>query len=181
MFNFAQQTLNKTTMSTREFTNLIVAQQSFLNQLAFKLTRSSEDAADLLQDTVFKALKNKDKYQEGTNLKGWLYTIMRNTFINNYRKKKNQNTFIDDSENKYFINSKEADKESYTDAGVDREYMMKQIESVDRHYVETFMMYYNGYKYEEIAEMLHIPLGTVKSRIFLARRKLMDKLKDLRN
>ncbi len=167
-------------MSTREFTNLIVAQQSFLSQLAYKLTRSTEDSADLIQDTMFKALKNKDKYQDGTNLKGWLYTIMRNTFINNYRKKKNQNTFIDDSENKYFINSKEADKESSTDRGVDREFMMRQIESVDRHYVDTFMMYYNGYKYEEIAEKLQIPLGTVKSRIFLARRKLMDKLKELR-
>jgi len=167
-------------MSTREFTNLIVAQQSFLSQLAYKLTRSTEDSADLIQDTMFKALKNKDKYQDGTNLKGWLYTIMRNTFINNYRKKKNQNTFIDDSENKYFINSKEADKESLTDRGVDREFMMRQIESVDRHYVDTFMMYYNGYKYEEIAEQLQIPLGTVKSRIFLARRKLMDKLKELR-
>ena len=105
---------------------------------------------------------------------------MKNTFINAYRKKKNQNTFVDETDNKYFINMGETEKSVQTDAVVDREYMMKQINSVEKTYVETFMMYYNGYKYEEIAEILEIPLGTVKSRIFLARRKMMDKLKDYR-
>jgi RNA polymerase sigma-70 factor (ECF subfamily) len=167
-------------MSTIEFNRLIVSHQQFLSQLAMKLTKSVDDAEDLLQDTLFKALKNKEKYQEGTNLKGWLYTIMKNTFINNYRKKKVQNTFIDETDNKYFINSREAEKESRTDSRVDRDYLMRQIDSVDTHYVDTFMMHYNGYKYEEIAEILDIPLGTVKSRIFLARRKMMEKLMDYR-
>ncbi len=167
-------------MSTIEFNNLIVAHRSFLNQLALKLTKSVDDADDLIQDTLFKALKNQDKYQEGTNLKGWLYTIMKNTFINNYRKRKLQNTFVDETDNKYFINSQEADREAETDTLVDHEYLMKQIETVDKHYLDTFMMHYNGYKYEEIAEIMGIPLGTVKSRIFLARRKMMDKLMDYR-
>jgi RNA polymerase sigma-70 factor, ECF subfamily len=167
-------------MSTTEFSELIVSHKSFLNQLAMKLTKSVDDSDDLIQDTLFKALKNKDKYQDGTNLKGWLYTIMKNTFINNYRKKKMQNTFVDETENKYFINSKESDKDSNTDYRVDHQYLMKQIDSIDKHYVDTFMMHYNGYKYEEIAEILGIPLGTVKSRIFLARKKMMDKLMDYR-
>ena len=154
-------------MSTIEFNRLIVSHQEFLNQLAMKLTKSVDDAEDLLQDTLFKALKNKDKYQEGTNLKGWLYTIMKNTFI-------------DETDNKYFINSREAEKDARTDSRVDRDYLMRQIDSVDKHYVDTFMMHYNGYKYEEIAEILDIPLGTVKSRIFLARRKMMEKLMDYR-
>ena len=180
MFNFGYVKIKQEAMSTIEFNRLIVSHQQFLNQLAMKLTKSVDDAEDLLQDTLFKALKNKDKYQEGTNLKGWLYTIMKNTFINNYRKKKVQNTFIDETDNKYFINSKEAEKEARTDSRVDHDYLMRQIESVDKHYVDTFMMHYNGYKYEEIAEILDIPLGTVKSRIFLARRKMMEKLMDYR-
>lgn len=167
-------------MSKSEFGSLILSHKSFLYQLAMKLTKSTEDSNDLLQETYYKALKNSEKFQEGTNIKGWLYTIMKNTFINAYRKKKNQNTFVDDTDNKYFINMKETEKTVKTDASVDQEYMMKQINSVEKTYVETFMMYYNGYKYEEIAEILGIPLGTVKSRIFLARRKMMAKLKDYR-
>ncbi len=167
-------------MSKSEFGTLILSHQSFLLQLAMKLTKSSEDSNDLMQETFFKALKNRDKFQEGTNIKGWLYTIMKNTFINAYRKKRNQNTFIDETDNKYFINLKESEKSAKTDSSIDREYMMKQINTVEKTYVETFMMYYNGYKYEEIAEIMDIPLGTVKSRIFLARKKMVEKLKDYR-
>jgi RNA polymerase sigma-70 factor (ECF subfamily) len=167
-------------MSRSKFNTMILSHESFLLQLAMKLTRSSEDSNDLLQETFFKALKNKDKFQEGTNIKGWLYTIMKNTFINAYRKRKNQNTFVDDTDNKYFLNVGEVDKTTNTDAGIDQEYLMRQIESVERTYVETFMMYYNGYKYEEISEIMDIPLGTVKSRIFLARKKMQGKLQDYR-
>ncbi len=167
-------------MPQSDFGTMILDHQSFLRQLALKLTRDSEESDDLMQETFFKALKNQDKFQQGTNIKGWLYTIMKNTFINAYRKKKNQNTFVDETDNKYFINLGETEKTVQTDAAVDREYMMNQINEVEKTYVETFMMYYNGYKYEEIAEILGIPLGTVKSRIFLARRKMMDKLQDYR-
>lgn len=159
---------------------MISTHQQFLQTLALKLTKSGDDANDLMQETFFKAIKNREKYQEGTNIKGWLYTIMKNTFINNYRKKKNQNTFVDETENKYFINSKQAEKDVRTDRLVDQSYLMRQLETVDRTYLDTFMMHYNGYKYEEIAEILDIPLGTVKSRIFLARRKMMEKLQDYR-
>ncbi len=167
-------------MSKAELGSLILSHQQFLYQLALKLTKNAEESNDLIQETYYKALKNSDKFEEGTNIKGWLYTIMKNTFINAYRKRKNQNTFVDDTDNKYFINMKETEKSAKTDATVDHEYMMKQINSVEKTYVETFMMYYNGYKYEEIAEILSIPLGTVKSRIFLARRKMMAKLQDYR-
>lgn len=167
-------------MSKSEFGTVILSHESFLLQLAMKLTRSSEDSNDLLQETYFKALKNQSKFQEGTNIKGWLYTIMKNTFINAYRKRKNQNTFVDETDNKYFLNMGETEKVATTDSVVDEEYMMKQIGSVEKTYVETFMMYYNGYKYEEISEILDIPLGTVKSRIFLARKKMQEKLQDYR-
>lgn len=165
-------------MSNAEFGVLINDHYQFLRTLALKLTKRIDDAEDLIQDTYYKAIKNQDKYKRGTNLKGWLYTIMKNTFINNYRKKKNQNTFVDDTENKYFINSKESSKSAHTDSLVDHKYILKQVQSIDDNYLEAFMMHFNGYKYEEISEILDIPLGTVKSRIFLARKKMMAKLKD---
>ena len=167
-------------MTALEFSYSLSQMSKTLQPFALKLTKDREEANDLLQETMLKAYTNRDKFAKGTNLKAWLYTIMKNTFINAYRKKKNQNTFVDETDNKYFINMGETEKSVQTDAVVDREYMMKQINSVEKTYVETFMMYYNGYKYEEIAEILEIPLGTVKSRIFLARRKMMDKLKDYR-
>jgi len=167
-------------MSTSEFGLLLDKQNGFLRQLALKLTKHFDDAEDLIQDTYYKALKNKDKYTPGTNLKGWLYTIMKNTFINNYRKSKLQNTFVDETDNKYFIDQGLNNRVAYADAEVDQEYIMKQIDSIEKNYVEAFMMHFNGYKYEEIAEILAIPLGTVKSRIFLARKKMMEKLGDQR-
>ena len=167
-------------MSTAEFGNVLDQQNQFLKQLALKLTKHLDDAEDLIQDTYFKALKNQDKYEQGTNLKGWLYTIMRNTFINNYRKKKVQNTFVDETENNYFIDQGINNRVEQADHNVDQDYIMKQIDSIEKNYVEAFMMHYNGYKYEEIAEILDIPLGTVKSRIFLARKKMMEKLADQR-
>lgn len=167
-------------MSTAEFGHLLDKQNSFLRQLALKLTKHFDDAEDLIQDTYYKALKNKDKYTPGTNLKGWLYTIMKNTFINNYRKAKLQNTFVDETDNKYFIDQGLNNRVEFADAEVDQEYIMKQIDSIEKNYVEAFMMHFNGYKYEEIAEILSIPLGTVKSRIFIARKKMMEKLEDHR-
>lgn len=167
-------------MSTAEFGQLIDREHDFLTQLAMKLTKKEADAQDLIQDTYYKALKNKDKFATGTNLKGWLYTIMKNTFINNYRRKKQQNTFVDETESQYFLNSKETTYGANSDSNVDQEYIMKQIDSIEKHYTEAFFMHYEGYKYEEIAEHFNIPLGTVKSRIFLARKKMMEKLADQR-
>jgi RNA polymerase sigma-70 factor (ECF subfamily) len=167
-------------MSTAEFGLLLDQQNQFLRQLALKLTKHMEDAEDLIQETYFKALKHQDKYTQGTNLKGWLYTIMKNTFINNYRKKKVQNTFIDETDNSFFIDQGINNRVERADRNVDQEYIMKQIDSIEKNYVEAFMMHFNGYKYEEIAEILGIPLGTVKSRIFLARKKMMAKLHDQR-
>jgi len=167
-------------MSTAEFGVILDNQNDFLKQLALKLTKQLDDAEDLMQDTYYKALKNQDKYEQGTNLKGWLYTIMRNTFINNYRKKKVQNTFVDETDNNYFIDQGINNRVDHADRNVDQEYIMRQIDTIEKNYVEAFMMHYNGYKYEEIAEILDIPLGTVKSRIFLARKKMMEKLADQR-
>ena len=163
-------------MSTAEFGTLINQQDAFLMQLAMKLSKRIEEAEDLIQETYFKALKNKDKYEQGTNLKGWLYTIMKNTFINSYRRKKYQNTHFDETENQYYLNSAYEKSGRKTDGSADHDYVMKQVEALEDNYRIAFMMHYEGYKYDEIAEHLDIPLGTVKSRIFLARKKLSSKL-----
>ena len=158
----------------------IYQHQQFLRALAYKLTRHSEDAEDLVQETFFKAIKNQTKYQPGTNLRGWLYTILKNTFINNYRKKKNQNTYLDDSENQYVLGGMMANREDEADSPYEMTNIKDRIELVESTYLDAFMMYFNGYKYEEIANHMVIPLGTVKSRIFLARRKMIEQLRGIR-
>ena len=172
--------LNKTEVQSESFGPQIFQHEQFLRGLAMKLTRHAEDAEDLVQETFYKAIKNQSKYQEGTNLRGWLYTILKNTFINNYRKKKNQNTYADDSENQYILGGMMANREDEADSPYEMANIIERIETVERTYLDAFMMYFNGYKYEEIADQMGIPLGTVKSRIFLARRKMMEQLRGIR-
>jgi RNA polymerase sigma factor (sigma-70 family) len=92
-------------MASINFNNEVVGLQSSLKPFALKLTRDMDDAEDLIQETMFRAFSNEDKFQNGTKLKAWLYTIMKNIFINNYRKKVKRNTIVDNSDNQYFIDS----------------------------------------------------------------------------
>ena len=167
-------------MNKQEFDSLVIKQSSSLRTYAYHFTHDADDADDLVQDTMLKAITYYNKFAEGTNLKGWLYTIMKNTFINQYRKKKFQNTYSDDSENQYITTSMEASRSDEADHPAEHSYVLQQINTVEKAYLDAFMMYFNGYKYEEISDILNIPLGTVKSRIFLARKKMMEKLKDHR-
>lgn len=155
---------------------------SFLPQLkpyAIKLTRNIDDSEDLLQETVLKALSNADKFREGTNLKAWLFTIMKNIFINDYRKKVKRGTLIDTTEDQYFINSGiTATNTGETNMVTDS--ILKAIKKLSVEYRVPFMLHYNGYKYHEIAERMNLPLGTVKSRIFFARKELREVLQAYR-
>src|SRR5713226_9308072 len=92
-------------MSALEFNDMVVKHADFLKPFAITLTRDNESAKDLLQETMYRALANKDKYNVGTNIKAWLYTIMRNIFINNYRRKAKQNTIFDSTPNDFLLNS----------------------------------------------------------------------------
>jgi RNA polymerase sigma-70 factor (ECF subfamily) len=142
------------------------------------LTYNREEAQDLLQETYLKALSHRDKFVGYTNLKAWAFTIMKNTFINNYRKRQKENTHNDTTKNLYFLNlSRELsptrpDKE-YTTYEITRE-----IDSLPEEFKKPFTMFLSGYKYKEIAEGLNLKIGTVKSRIFFTRKKLMESLKD---
>jgi RNA polymerase sigma-70 factor (ECF subfamily) len=161
-------------MSTIEFKNHFDVLTSPLNAFAYNLTKNQEDAKDLYQETAFRAITNRDKFRPGTNFKAWSFTIMKNIFINNYRKKVKKNTIIDSTDNLYFINS----GTNVIDNDADRNILMDElngmIESLDESIREPFMMHYTGFKYQEIADDLDLPLGTVKSRIFFARKALKE-------
>lgn len=160
-------------------TNLMNLQANLLN-FAFMLTSNRDDAYDLLQDTTLKALDNEDKYAEGTNFKGWVFTIMRNIFINNYRRGVRAATIVDTTDNLYHLNlSQDSGIESPEDSyGVSE--ITEAINELSVEYREPFSMHVAGYKYEEIAEKLALPLGTVKSRIYYARKKLQERFVDYR-
>lgn len=167
-------------MSTIEFNNLLTSHRDFLRGFAFSFTKDSEDADDLIQDTFVKALRYKDNFREGTNIKGWLYTIMRNIFINNYKRKKFQNTITDSTDNNYFINASQDMSFDSVTTKISEKDIRAAIAQLGRDFRVPFTMFVEGYHYDEIADALGIPMGTVKSRIFHARKKLSAKLVDYR-
>jgi RNA polymerase sigma factor (sigma-70 family) len=132
----------------------------------------------LIQETLLKALTNKDKFKAGTNLKAWLYTIMRNSFINNYNKITKRSTTLDNTDQIKYLNS---DDRYVAHNAATSKFALKDInnaiEYLNDDYRTPFMMYYTGYKYLEIADKLQIPIGTVKNRIHIARKELKEKLR----
>lgn len=165
-------------MTAIEFNRQLLSYQNPLKYFALKLTADNEDAEDLLQETFLKALKYKDKFQEQTNLKAWLYTIMKNTFINNYRRAVRKKTIIDNTADDYFVNSTKKQSPISPESEYNYKEIMKTVELLNDECKIPFQMHNEGYKYKEIAEELDMPIGTVKSRIFLARKKLSAALKD---
>ena len=159
--------------------NLMNLQANLLN-FAYMLTSNRDDAYDLLQDTTLKALDNEDKYAENTNFKGWVFTIMRNIFINNYRRAGRAATVVDTTENLYHLNlCQESGIETPEGAyGVNE--ISAAIDEIADEYRIPFVMHVQGYKYNEIAEHMNLPLGTVKSLIFFARKKLQSRFADYR-
>jgi RNA polymerase sigma-70 factor (ECF subfamily) len=143
-----------------------------LRAFSLKLTGNAADADDLYQDTALRIMSNADKYQEGTNFKAWAVTIMRNIFINNYRKKVRRGTILDQTPNNYYINSGDVAVSNDGETNAAYKELLKMVSSLPDEFKRPFWMAYKGYKYDEIAEELDAPLGTIKSRIFFARRKL---------
>ena len=167
-------------MGTSKFQNDLMNLQSNMLNFAYMLTSNRDDAYDLLQDTTLKVLDNESKYAENTNFKGWVFTIMRNIFINNYRRTARAATMIDTTDNLYHLNLSqdsglESPEESYGASEIGA-----AIESFSDEYRIPFSMHVAGYKYNEIAEHMNLPLGTVKSRIFFARKKLQEQFADYR-
>lgn len=163
-------------MTKLEFSLMVQSESHPLRSYAYQLTRNVEDANDLLQETMLKAFTYHNKFSEGTNLKGWLYTIMKNSFINNYRRLVKRNTFIDTTDNTYYLDSPYHVVDNNAESKFMMKDMMEAIDTLPHDLRKTFTMNYKGFKYHEIAEILNIPIGTVKTRIFVARRLLRKKL-----
>lgn len=163
-------------MTSIEFSYSLDQLSGVLKPFALKLTRDIDDANDLLQDTMVKAYTNQDKFAEGTNLKAWLYTIMKNTFITNYQKMVRRATFVDTTDNLHYINSSATliENSAYGEFAIDDIY--QAIDKLDDIFSTPFLLYYRGFKYHEIAEKLNIPIGTVKNRIHIARKYLKEDL-----
>ncbi len=167
-------------MKTDIFKNRLLALQNNLLSFAYTLTCNRDDAYDLLQDTTIKALDSQDKYVDNTNFKGWVFTIMRNLFINNYRASMRASVVIDRSDDLYTLNlSQESGLETPEGAVTEGE-IMNALKSLAPEYREPFSMFLQGYRYAEIARHFGTPLGTIKSRIFVARKRLQGMLADLR-
>jgi RNA polymerase sigma-70 factor (ECF subfamily) len=161
-------------MTTIEFDTKFNKMSSLLHSFAYNLTKNVEDAKDLFQETAFRAMTNRDKFRDGTNFKAWLFTIMKNIFINNYRKKMKANTIIDSTDNMFYINSGKNAVSNAASSSMMMDELGQMIERLDDSIKVPFMMHYEGFKYQEIADKLELPLGTVKSRIFFARKELKD-------
>ncbi len=165
-------------METAKFKRELLEVQSELQRFAYKLTADREEANDLLQETSLKALGNMDKFTPGTNFKGWVYTIMRNIFINNYRKEVRDQIFVDQTDNLFHLNCPRELDDYVTDNDYDTKEIYRVVHGLPRDYRIPFLMHIAGFKYREIADRLGLPLGTVKSRIFFTRQQLQSLLKD---
>lgn len=163
-------------MSAVEFDQLLLNNTEFLKPFAITLTRDSEAAKDLFQETLYRALVNREKYHVGTNIKAWLYTIMRNIFINNYRRKSKQNTIFDNTPNDFLLDHNQTVVANEAITGLNLKEVQESIYELPEIFRNPFLLYFDGYKYNEIADMLGEPLGTIKSRIHFARKLLKSKI-----
>ena len=163
-------------MSNLEFNEILLTNADFLKPFAINLTRDTEAANDLYQETLYKALANHEKYNAGTNIKAWLFTIMRNIFINNYRRKAKQKTIFDNTPNEYLINLKQASISNAAESNIHIKEIKKAVHQLPEIFKTPFLLYFDGYKYNEIADVLNEPLGTIKSRIHFARKLLKEQI-----
>lgn len=169
-------------MSVRkEFENTALPHFDFVLGASLQLTRNEDDAEDLAQETFLKAYRFFHHYTPGTNIKAWLYRIMKNTFINRYRSLKRKPTQVE------LVNDGEFLEESSVPSTPESEFSERialneirlAFEILPSTYKKTLMLsIIEGYSYKEIARILHCPIGTVMSRIFRARQILQEKLHD---
>ena len=163
-------------MTTIEFNDLVYSASKSLKIPALKFTHNHNDANDLIQDTILKALRNRTKFKTGTNIKAWLYIIMKNTFISNYHKVDKRNTLVDPIDEGYCFNVSSTISQNLGASNIASQEINRAINNLDKTFRVPFMMHYEGFKYNEIAEHLNIPMGTVKNRIHVARKNLMESL-----
>lgn len=163
-------------MSVNDFNTILMGNADFLKPVAISLTRDYDSAKDLFQETLYRALVNREKYNIGTNIRAWLYTIMRNIFINDYRRKVKQRTIFENSSDDYLVNLSQGSVSNAAESNIQTKEIKQAIGQLPEIYKTPFQLYFDGYRYNEIAESLNEPLGTIKSRIHFARKLLKDQL-----
>ena len=159
-----------------DLTCRIIDMRDTLRTFTRKFTADQDESLDLVQDTILKALSYKSKFKENVNLKGWLFTIMRNTFINNYRKARRSKTTTDTTKELYYLNVEDTHTFSRPGSKFEYEEVWRNVHEIREELLVPFKMHTSGYKYNEIADHLNIPIGTVKNRIFHARKEIQKKL-----
>jgi RNA polymerase sigma factor (sigma-70 family) len=160
-------------MTAIEFNYQLTSLQDNLSRFAYSLTLDKEDAMDLLQETMLKALKSRNQFMENTNFRAWTFTIMKNTFINTYRRHMHQRTVFDRTPDMHYLSQNQDTIFDVPDSQYSAKELKQMIENLEVEYRAPLQMHIEGYKYKEIADDLGLNLGTVKSRIFFARQKLM--------
>ena len=163
-------------MSGTDFNTMLMGNAEFLKPVAISLTRDYDSALDLFQETLYRALVNREKYNIGTNIKAWLYTIMRNIFINDYRRKVKQRTIFENTSDEYLANLSQGSVANAAESNIRIKEIKQAVEQLPEIYKTPFMLYFDGYHYNEIAKSLKEPLGTIKSRIHFARKLLKEQL-----
>jgi RNA polymerase sigma factor (sigma-70 family) len=163
-------------MSAAEFNELLLSNAEPLRPFAISLTHDPEIAKDLFQETLYRALANKNKYSTGTNIKAWLFTIMRNIFINNYRRRSKQRTIFDNGTNETLIDSGKIIVRNGGESSLQLKEIGRAIHQLPQIFKIPFLLHFEGYRYHEISESLNEPLGTIKSRIHFARKHLKEQL-----
>lgn len=161
---------------TFDFSHEMLSCQDALRFFALSLTRNGEDADDLVQETMVKALVYQDRFTAHTNLRAWLYTIMKNIFINEYRKQQKMRTVVDGSKDLARVTTSAPLKTYDPESALNYQQLCQMLAGLDSEYSVPLQMYFEGYKYKDIADALDLPMGTVKSRIFLARKMMMEQL-----
>jgi RNA polymerase sigma factor (sigma-70 family) len=168
--------------NTFDFSSEVIAYREPLRYYALSLTKAHEEANDLVQETMLKAFTYKNKFEANSNLKAWLYTIMRNIFINHYRRSIKTRTIVDYSKDTYYLNIPQSQKDSSDpESALRYKQVYEEMDNLAQEFRVPLHMYFEGYKYKEIADELSLPLGTVKSRIFLARKHICGTLSEYVN
>lgn len=163
-------------MSTLEFDDRFYQFTTMLQAFAYNLTKNQEDAKDLYQETAFRAMTNREKFRAGTNFKAWLFTIMKNIFINNYRRRIKGNSILDSTDNLYYLNSGWDKGGNTAETDIFMAELNELVSALEESLRTPFLLHYRGFKYQEIADQLGVPLGTIKSRIYFARKELKAQL-----
>jgi RNA polymerase sigma-70 factor (ECF subfamily) len=176
LFNFIISKVKQNFMSTAEFNELLLSNANSLKPFAVNLTNDQDKAKDLFQETIYKALANRDKYNTGTNIKAWLFTIMKNIFINDYRRRSKQRTIFNTSASEFVMNEIKETVKNDGESSLQLKEIHNAIFRLPQIFKTPFLLYFEGYRYNEISESLNEPLGTVKSRIHFARKLLKEQL-----